>query len=370
MRKLIVNMIYALVLTSMCLWHSVDMTEEVKIISVREGDPLALHTDVDEVSRYLLIQWMFENTRIAEVNRLSKINSTYDGPEETFRGRLKLDQTGSLTITNTRSTDSGLYKLSIYKLQQISYIHFQVTIYGRSSGSDCVSSKCTKSNSVTNQPDETDITKLPQSTSAEVKTISVMEGDSVTLHTGVTDVQKYLLIQWMLENTRIAEVNRLAQNRAAYDGPHGRFRDRLKLDETGSLIIINTTTTDSGLYKLTLVIQESIYVNFNLTVYVSSSPEKSLISLMNNQTEDANITDLHQTSSDSFYCCGLPETVIRLVICALVGVVVLALLVYDVRATRLELRRAEETRLYHQIPEVKSELQPELSRKMSNRYVY
>lgn len=360
-------MIYALVLTSMCLWHSVDMTEEVKIISVKEGDPLTLHTDIDEVSRYLLIQWMFENTRIAEVNRLAKINSTYDGPEETFRGRLKLDQTGSLTITNTRSTDSGRYNLMILRGQSS---YFQVTIYGRSSGSDCVSSKCTKSNSVTNQPDETDITELPQSTSEEVKTISVMEGDSVTLHTGVTDVQKYLLMQWMFKNTRIAEVNRLAQNRVTYDGPDGRFRDRLKLDETGSLIIINTTTTDSGLYKLTLVIQESIYVNFKLTVNVSSSPEKSSISLMNNQTEDANITDLYQTSSDSFYCCGLPETVIRLVICALVGVVVLALLVYDVRATRLELRRAEETRLYHQIPEVKSELQPELSRKMSNRYVY
>lgn len=101
----------------------------------------------------------------------------------------------------------------------------------------------------------------------EVKTISVMEGDSVTLHTGVTAEQKPLLVQWMFENTRIAEVNRLAQSHASYDGPDGRFRDRLKLDETGSLIIINTGSTDSGLYKLTLVIQQSIYVYFKLTVY-------------------------------------------------------------------------------------------------------
>ncbi|XP_056304502.1 uncharacterized protein si:ch73-27e22.6 [Danio aesculapii] len=199
----------------------------------------------------------------------------------------------------------------------------------------------------------------------EVKAISVMEGDSVTLHTGVTAVQTFLWIQWMFENTRIAEANRLAQNRVSYDGPDGKFRDRLKLDETGSLIIINTRTTDSGLYKLTLVIKESVYINFQLTVYENSS-----INLMNNQTDDANITDLHQTSSDCVYCPGFPETVIRLVICALVGVVVVCLVVYDVRSTRIELRRAEETRQHNQIREVKPELQSELSRKMSSRYVY
>ncbi len=101
----------------------------------------------------------------------------------------------------------------------------------------------------------------------EVTTISVMKGDSVTLWNDVTDIQKYLLIQWMFGNTRIAEVGRLTQTNSTYDGPDGRFRDRLKLDQTGSLTITNTRTTDSGLYKLAIVNRESRYMRFSVTVY-------------------------------------------------------------------------------------------------------
>ncbi len=100
-----------------------------------------------------------------------------------------------------------------------------------------------------------------------VKTISVMEGDSVALNPDVTEVQKYMLIQWMFESTRIAELNRLTQTSSTYDSADGRFRDRLKLDQTGSLTITNTRTTDSGLYQLTLVSEETKYKIFNVTVY-------------------------------------------------------------------------------------------------------
>ncbi len=101
----------------------------------------------------------------------------------------------------------------------------------------------------------------------ELKSVSVMKGESVTLNTDVTEAQTYLLIQWMFGSTRIAEVNRLTQTNSTYDGPDGRFRDRLKLDQTGSLTITNTRTTDSGLYQLAIVNRDASYINYNVTVF-------------------------------------------------------------------------------------------------------
>ncbi|KAI2650633.1 Hemicentin-1 [Labeo rohita] len=166
-----------------------------------------------------------------------------------------------------------------------------------------------------------------------VKKISVMEGDSVTLNTDVTEVQKYLLIQWMFGSTRIAEFNRLTQTISIYESADGKFRDRLKLGQTGSLTIANTRTTDSGLYQLTAVGEETKYKRFNVTVYEypqnTSSPESSSSSnrvtssfVVNNstvnQTEDNNNTECHQPSSDNIHCCGSTEAVIRLALSALI----------------------------------------------------
>ncbi|XDV23401.1 hypothetical protein PO909_027983, partial [Leuciscus waleckii] len=117
-------MVNAFVLFCVCLCRLVDVTDAVKSVSVMEGDSVTLNTDVTETQNYLMIQWTFRSTRIAEVNRLTQTSSTYD---ERFRDRLKLDQTGSLSITNIRTTDSGLYQLTILS-GETKYTSFNVTV--------------------------------------------------------------------------------------------------------------------------------------------------------------------------------------------------------------------------------------------------
>uniref|UniRef100_A0A671KV73 Uncharacterized protein n=1 Tax=Sinocyclocheilus anshuiensis TaxID=1608454 RepID=A0A671KV73_9TELE len=87
--------------------------DKMKRKSVKEGESVTFYPAVIKNPNDLM-KWYFNDTHIAEINgNLSKICTDVQCKER-FRDRLKLDsQTGSLTITNTRTTDSGLYKLEI-----------------------------------------------------------------------------------------------------------------------------------------------------------------------------------------------------------------------------------------------------------------
>ncbi|XP_048038430.1 uncharacterized protein LOC125263477 [Megalobrama amblycephala] len=193
----------------------VDADEES--VSVMEGDSVTLNTGVN-VTQKDRIRWYDNDTLIAQINGdLSKICTDVqcDEGNERFRDRLKLDhQTGSLTITNTRNTDSGEYKLQF-------------------------SSRSVKSFSV-------DVTGV-----SDVDTdVFVMEGDSVTLHTDAKTNQQDR-VRWYFNETRIAQIIGDQSKICTDEQCDERFRNRLKLDhQTGSLTITNTKATDSGRYKL------------------------------------------------------------------------------------------------------------------------
>ncbi|CAM4660628.1 unnamed protein product [Leuciscus chuanchicus] len=114
-----------------------------------EGDSVTLNSDLTEMMDEDLILWRFgnENTVIAEINVLDGRITVYDDvPDGRFRDRLKLDdQTGSLTITNTTTEHTG-----VYKLQMSSVIKsFSLTVFARlpvpviiSNSSHCSSSSC------------------------------------------------------------------------------------------------------------------------------------------------------------------------------------------------------------------------------------
>ncbi|XP_026054819.1 SLAM family member 9-like [Carassius auratus] len=125
-------MIYNATLFSLCVLIMNGVfgdTDEVKSVSVTEGDSVSLHTDVTEIQRDDMILWMFgpQETRIAEIHK--QVIDMFDN-NEIFGDRLQMDnQTGSLTIRNIRTEHTGLYKLTIINNRGTSYKRFNVSVY-------------------------------------------------------------------------------------------------------------------------------------------------------------------------------------------------------------------------------------------------
>ncbi len=101
-----------------------------------------------------------------------------------------------------------------------------------------------------------------------MKSLSVMEGDSVTLQTD-TEIRKDDLILWRFgdEDSPMAEVNGSAQIISVSESTKG-FKDRLYLDpQTGSLTLMNIRSDHSGIYKAQIIGNKMIRKTFNVTVY-------------------------------------------------------------------------------------------------------
>uniref|UniRef100_A0A8C1S5X0 Immunoglobulin domain-containing protein n=1 Tax=Cyprinus carpio TaxID=7962 RepID=A0A8C1S5X0_CYPCA len=213
-------------------------TDEVK--SVMEGDSVTLNPDISKIQGMVLLLWRFgeKGSTIAQIDGNDILYEDY----EVFRGRLQLDQTGSLTIKNVRTNHSGLYKAEISHNSGTSYIKFRVTVYESPSGI--------------------------AGAEAEMKSMSVKEGDLVTLH--VPQIQGDELIVWRFgdEGKLIAKHDLEAKSSPLYYETDERFRDRLKLnDQTGSLTIPNTRTTDSGHYNVKISSNnQTLYKRFTVTV--------------------------------------------------------------------------------------------------------
>ncbi len=107
-------------------------TDAVKSVSVKEGDSVTLKINVTETQTGDKIEWKFGTNRNLIARIKGKSSYIFDGSDGRFRDRLKLDnQTGSLTITDTRTTDSGLYEAEISRSNGSKDIHrFDVTVYG------------------------------------------------------------------------------------------------------------------------------------------------------------------------------------------------------------------------------------------------
>ncbi|XP_056615443.1 uncharacterized protein LOC130430377 [Triplophysa dalaica] len=194
-------------------------------LSVNEGDPFTLSSGQTELGDNVMI-WSFKDKHIATVSE----HQTPVCYEERFKDRVHVDpQTGSLTVTNSKTKHSGLYQLQIST--EKSERKFTVTVREK------------------------------------IRKVSVMEGESFTLNTGVAFIQRPDMIKWMFKHKCIAELIGIKPAAAAVVvDKDERFTDRLELDhQTGSLTVTNTRTTDSGLYTLKIDSEDSEW-KFSVTV--------------------------------------------------------------------------------------------------------
>ncbi|XP_058616590.1 uncharacterized protein si:ch73-27e22.4 isoform X3 [Onychostoma macrolepis] len=260
--------------------------------SVMEGDSVTLNTDLTDIQQINKIVWRFGGPIIAEIFKNEPwLNKT----AEIFRDRLQLDQTGSLTIKNMRTTDSGLYQLQIdHRDAGASYKNFSVTVYVPGLSSGAVAGICAifllvpaaavvvyyrhricdLKHSMEPEISEQQLKENEDTMSEQLcktyeeRIVSVKEGESVTLKTDA-EIRRDDQILWMFgpQETLIAEIKSETREITTFDGADGRFRDKLKLDKTGSLTITDITAEHIGVYKLqTISSRRTSYQRFIVTV--------------------------------------------------------------------------------------------------------
>ncbi|XP_051978170.1 uncharacterized protein LOC127639893 isoform X6 [Xyrauchen texanus] len=116
----------------------------------------------------------------------------------------------------------------------------------------------------------------------KMKTLSVKEGESVTLQTGVTEGQEGQLIRWKFAASKgcdetglfcvIAKWNRTKNEE--FLNNKGIFKNRLSLNnQTGSLTITNIRVQNAGHYKLQITSNRNTFRTKTFSVSVSASAE-------------------------------------------------------------------------------------------------
>ncbi|XP_056304207.1 uncharacterized protein si:dkey-182g1.3 [Danio aesculapii] len=214
-------------------------------VSVMEGDSVTLQTNLTEILNTDTLLWAFGAKEIAvsQITRKDDLTSIYITEDERFNDRVLVDQkTGSITIRNIRIKHFGKYKLTISR-EKTTTKTFRVTVFA-----------------VVRETDG-------------VKSLSVMEGDSVSLQKDSTELQKGDLIVWRFgdKGLLLAKLD-VETNETSLNADDERFRDRLKLDyQTGSLTIRNARTEHTGLYEIQIRGRESIQ-QFLLSVSTPPQP--------------------------------------------------------------------------------------------------
>ncbi|XP_050960410.1 uncharacterized protein LOC127161739 [Labeo rohita] len=164
------------------------------------------------------------------------IPNTYDGPDGIFKDSLDLEkQTGNLIIKNSTFKHAGCYEVKIRSSEGDTNKTFFVIIRGGFN-------VCNEDMYMMEEQEET------------VEYDEGIEGDSVHLITGLTEIPKDDEMQWLFrdENQQTSTIATIkGEINKTYDGPDGIFKDSLELEkQTGNLKIKNSKFKHAGCYKL------------------------------------------------------------------------------------------------------------------------
>ncbi|XP_056099695.1 uncharacterized protein LOC130078197 [Rhinichthys klamathensis goyatoka] len=273
-------------------------TDEMISVSVMEGDSITLNSDVTEILRYDRIMWFFgpSETRITDI--YDQVITIYDQSTR-FKDKLQLDsQTGSLTIKNIRTTNSGLYKLNVLSQRGVSHKTFTVTVFA------------------------------PVSTPV-LQTIPQVSHDPAPLPIPVITSDSS---QCSSSSSSSSSSSRSSVSRCSLVCSVLNVSDVTLSWYKGVSVLSSISVCDLSI-SLSLEVE---YQDKNTYSCVLNNPVR-------NQTTHLDITQLCQPCEDSVQCCGFTEAVIRLVVSALVGVAIVAVLIYDIKSNQInQERRAHE----------------------------
>ncbi|KAA0711796.1 hypothetical protein E1301_Tti019111 [Triplophysa tibetana] len=195
----------------------------------------------------------------------------------------------------------------------------------------------------------------------EVKSVSAMEGQNVTLHTDLTHIQTHDdSVEWRfgVKGPLIIRIKRSVNINPTYEDNNNTeiFRDKLNMNnQTGDLTITHITSQHSGLYHLKIKIGTFRTVkNFSLSVYSPTPVSISESTQTPSSSSPSSSSSSSSSSSESSAGFVDPQTpvYITLVSCAVAvgSLLILTLLIFCIcrkhRDTREEVQTREDDVTY------------------------
>ncbi|XDV23378.1 hypothetical protein PO909_027971 [Leuciscus waleckii] len=373
------KMLYAFVW--FCLYYErlfgVFGVEKGEITKVTEGDSVTLNITVQRGEELL---WLFgpQGTIIAQINKKDGVFDTNeDADHGRFRGRLELDlETGSLTIRNIRTDHAGRYQLQIIS-KTVSYKTFTVSVYARlpipvitRDSSQCSSpSPSSGSSSSSCSLVCSSVLNVCDATLSWYKGISLLSSISECDHS--ISLSLPLEVEYQDKNTYSCVIYNPISNQTTHLDIIGLCqpcsaplpipvisRDSPQCSSSSSssncsllCSVLNVRDVTLSWYKgisvLSSISVSDLSISLSLPLEVEFQDNNTYSCVINNtisnQTTHLDINTLCHTCAGRIHCCGFTETIIRLAGSVLVGVAIVAVLVYDIRTGRSYQKRREQT---------------------------